>query len=223
MVTACHDAQIASVKTPLPASAVSEEPPCPPEPEYADPNIFGSYSDYTMRNLTTDEKLKLIRMVKSASGMKYVWGGQTMDEGIDCSGLIVWAYDMLGYSGFRNDDYVVYDITANDMFAFDVSAPIPVTDTRDLLNYDTGDLLFFDVNSDGRIDHVAVFMYYDVDTDKVWIWDASTNKGMVSYREFKNFLSRNPKIGRPMRLVKKEETVKCRQTGSVLSSLSSDK
>ncbi|MGE4318506.1 MAG: NlpC/P60 family protein [Deferribacterales bacterium] len=175
----------------------------------ADPNVLGLTGDYSFRELTRSEKEDVIKQIKSAEGVKYVWGGQSFTDGVDCSGLLVWSYAMLGYSGFRKDDTVVYDLTSNDMSMYDVDHAVPVTDNAQLLDYEMGDFLFFDVNADGRVDHVAVFMHYDPEKDAVWVWDASTNTGRVAYREFYGFLKKNPKIGRPVKPVRNEIPADC--------------
>jgi len=162
------------------------------------------FIDYYLRELDSNEKTALIETVKSAAGTKYVWGGNEPEGGIDCSGLLVWAYSKLGYTGFRNDEDVVDDITSNDMYVYDMAAPSPITEMKQFLEYETGDFLFLDVNHDGRIDHVAVFMHYDTETETVWVWDASTNTQMVAYRPVVGILSKNPFMGRPMALEPKQ-------------------
>ncbi|WP_303850234.1 NlpC/P60 family protein [Seleniivibrio woodruffii] len=162
------------------------------------------FIDYYLRELDSSEKTALIETVKTAAGTKYVWGGNEPEGGIDCSGLLVWAYSRLGYTGFRNDEDVVDDITSNDMYVYDTAAPSPITDMKQFLDYETGDFLFLDVNHDGRIDHVAVFMHYDTETETVWVWDASTNTRMVAYRPVTGILSKKPYMGRPMVLEPKQ-------------------
>jgi hypothetical protein len=162
------------------------------------------FIDYYLRELNSGEKIALIEQVKSAAGTKYVWGGNAPEEGIDCSGLLVWAYSKLGHIGFRNNEDIVDDITSNDMYLYDIAASTPVTEMKQFLEYETGDFLFLDVNHDGRIDHVAVFMHYDPETETVWVWDASTNTKMVAYRPVVGILQKNPFMGRPMTLVRKQ-------------------
>ncbi|WP_295223459.1 NlpC/P60 family protein [Seleniivibrio sp.] len=176
-----------------------------PENGFTIAPVQEKFIDYYLRELDDSEKTLLVEKVKSAAGTKYVWGGNAPEEGIDCSGLLVWAYSQLGYAGFRNDEDIVDDITSNDMYNYDVAAAEPVTQMNQFLDYSLGDLLFLDVNHDDKIDHVAVFMHYDAETETVWVWDASTNTKMVAYRPITGILHKNPYMGRPMLLVKKPD------------------
>jgi len=187
------------------ASAVSAEDSKKAFLSWSERNVYGRFDDYELQELTHEEKMSLIEQIKVADGVRYVWGGENPDTGLDCSGLIIWAYGSLGLKGFRKDENVVYDVTAHEMFTYSAASLSAMADTRELLSYDTGDLLFFDMNSDGRIDHVSVFISFDQASDTVQVWDASTNTGMVALREIKNILTKNPLIGKPMKLVLKGE------------------
>lgn len=201
-VYACHEKP--SVFVPEPA-AISHEKELK-EPLAEDCNVFGSAADYYVRPLDGSEREKLITQIRSVAGVKYVWGGQTPEEGLDCSGLIVWAYEKLGYLGFRKESDTVFDVTSYEMFAYNIESGKIITDMREFLDYETGDFLFFDINSDGKIDHVAIFMHYDAVTGYVWIWDASTNMKGVAYRPVKNILKKNPIMGRPMMLIERDNS-----------------
>lgn len=176
-----------------------------PENGFTIAPVQEKFIDYYLRELDDSEKTKLVETVKSAAGTKYIWGGNAPEDGIDCSGLLVWAYSQLGYKGFRNDGDIVDDITSNDMYTYDVAAAEPVTQMDQFLEYNPGDLLFLDVNHDDKIDHVAFFMHYDMETGTVWVWDASINTKMVAYRPVTAILQKNPYMGRPMLLVKKQD------------------
>lgn len=188
-----------------PSSPKPSEETQKPILSWAERNVYGRFDDYELRELTHEEKMSLIEQIKAAEGVRYVWGGENPDTGLDCSGLIIWAYGSLGYKGFRKDENVVHDVTAHDMFTYSATSLSAMADTRELLSYETGDFLFFDMNSDGRIDHVAVFISFDETTDTVSVWDASTNTKMVALREIKNILTKNPLIGRPTKLVPRGE------------------
>jgi cell wall-associated NlpC family hydrolase len=91
------------------------------------------------------EAMKALQAAISKLGAPYVWG----DEGpntFDCSGLVLWSYQQVGYTGMPR--------VANDQYAHTSGMPVKV---EELL---PGDLLFFATDkADPRsIHHVA--MYY---------------------------------------------------------------
>jgi hypothetical protein len=71
-----------------------------------------------------------IAKVKSQLGVRYVYGGDTPEEGFDCSGLLYWAAGQLGISIERTSQ-------AQWATMERVNSPLP------------GDFVFFDVPSDG--------------------------------------------------------------------------
>lgn len=183
---------------------VHMEPPVvenvPKQPLVEDCNTFGSLGEYKIKPLTTEDKLRLIDKISTLKGVKYVWGGQD-ETGIDCSGLIVWAYEKLGFIGFKKNSDAVYDVTSNEMYLFNVNDSKILKNPDELIDYEAGDFIFYDKNGDGKVDHVAIFMSYNEDTGDVWIWDSSSNMKGVAYRPVADILKKRPRVGRPVMLV----------------------
>lgn len=86
-------------------------------------------------------------------GIPYVWGGNGVEGGFDCSGLVVWLYRHLGISLPR---------TSHEQWR---SLPAPGGPLR------PGDLLFF--AQSGRVDHVAIYL------GKGYMLHASGRRGKV--------------------------------------------
>lgn len=99
--------------------------------------------------------------IEHMEGKPYEWGGGHGDSGeksVDCSGAVCVARRQAGYK----DDWG--DKTAAEM----AKATQPVTqDPR------RGDLVFFDRQGDGKIEHVGVYL------GAGWIMEASSGKGHV--------------------------------------------
>lgn len=112
--------------------------------------------------------------------------------GIDCSGLIYWAFNKSNDSTKAHDNYVA-NITADGMFgekqSGSVSGPLQ-----------PGDALFFDNDADPQIDHVAMYVGesgdYDVVnagseasgiTDELATIMATSEFGFVSYRRIHQY------------------------------------
>lgn len=128
-------------------------------------------------------------------GQPYVWGGDTVEKGFDCSGLIQWAFRQQGFGHFRNGDEVHREITAHDMYHFNTERVTSINDLR------RGDFIFFDENGDGRITHNSVFDRIDED-GRVWVYDAYSVSGVVEYRGVENFWGKGPLFGRPLKTVR---------------------
>jgi len=159
-----------------------------------------SINDYEHVELTAYDKSNLIDAVTSVLGSQYLLGGQSVEEGFDCSGLLVWAYDKLGFEGFQVGDKVKYDANSKDMFKYNVADIAPVFDYSYLNHYSEGDWLFFENEETQKIEHVAVFSHYDSELEQVWVWDATDLTGIVSYRYIEDFLNKNPYITKPLKL-----------------------
>ncbi|MBE5950205.1 MAG: peptidoglycan endopeptidase [Lachnospiraceae bacterium] len=74
-------------------------------------------------------------------GTKYVWGGNSLTKGIDCSGLVQQVYKHFGYSTPR----VSYDM-ASKFTKISISELQP------------GDLVFYGKSSDKKINHVGIYI-----------------------------------------------------------------
>jgi cell wall-associated NlpC family hydrolase len=75
-------------------------------------------------------------------GKPYFWGGTNPNEGFDCSGLVQY---VLMQSGVKK-----LPRTSRDMYA--ASNPI------DAENLAVGDLVFFDTNNSGQVNHVGFYV-----------------------------------------------------------------
>lgn len=92
------------------------------------------------RDLTMDDYIKLESVATSLLGTKYVWGGSTPENGLDCSGLTSYVYkEALGIDISRTTYTQQYRGQAVDF--------------KDLR---MGDLLFFE--KDGDVHHVAMYL-----------------------------------------------------------------
>ena len=88
-----------------------------------------------------------IDTLKRQLGLPYKWGGNDPMAGFDCSGLIV---EVLQSAGIlkSGSDYTA-DMLSKKFEETDVLAP--------------GNLVFWDWNNDGRIDHVQMIAFIDED------------------------------------------------------------
>ncbi len=156
-----------------------------------------SFAGYTQVALSASEREKVVEHVaQRAVGTSYRWGGDTLEGGFDCSGLIQWAFRQQGFGEFRNGDDVYDEITAHDLYH---DNSIRVASLAELAR---GDLIFFDENGDGQITHNAIFDRYDTDTDKVWVYDAYSREGEVTHRVVDNFRAKGPLYGKPLKTVR---------------------
>lgn len=87
---------------------------------------------------------KAIRRLRAQLGKPYVWGGETPEEGFDCSGLIFYAFNPLLAAKLPR--------TANEMYHYRQARDVADNDLR------RGDLLFFGIHSRDKADHVGVYL-----------------------------------------------------------------
>ncbi|MEN9922071.1 MAG: hypothetical protein RL097_347 [Candidatus Parcubacteria bacterium] len=103
--------------------------------------------DYDLREFTTAERI--------LSGYTYVnpdTGAKANGVGVDCSGLITWAYNRANDpSADFNSNYIKY-VNADGLFREYQSDPVEEAEIR------AGDTMTFDWNNDGRMDHVAMYV-----------------------------------------------------------------
>ena len=112
-------------------------------------------------------------------------------SGVDCSGLVMWSYDRSYDPQAQRELNVVRYENADGQYR---SNTTPV-DEADLM---PGDLLFFDWNSDGRMDHVAMYVggssYADVvsaqsPTAGIVLKSKDTLKLLAGFRGFRRVVS----------------------------------
>ncbi|MGN1023740.1 MAG: NlpC/P60 family protein [Lachnospiraceae bacterium] len=83
----------------------------------------------------------VVAAAQSLVGKPYVWGGQSAD-GVDCSGLVVYAYwEALGYP-------LLHDADLQSKLGKEVSV-------KDL---QPGDICCYDWNGDGTVEHVGIYI-----------------------------------------------------------------
>jgi len=87
---------------------------------------------------------KVIFQLQKQIGKPYVWGGQTPEEGFDCSGLVFYAFNPVLSRNLPR--------TANGMFQDRTLRPIRQEKLR------RGDLVFFNINQRPGADHVGVYI-----------------------------------------------------------------
>ncbi|MFA3782617.1 NlpC/P60 family protein [Melioribacteraceae bacterium 4301-Me] len=156
-------------------------------------------SKFVQKTLTECETNKFLQNLKSLKGTIYKEGGKNPEEGLDCSGLIVYLFSKIGCKWFRDSSLLVNDISADKLYRYNVRKFYNIS----LLK--PGDLIFFDSDKDNIIEHVSVFYNWD-NGNNVWVWDASdypdgkfVNK--VSYRKINNLFDKNPLFGRPLKTI----------------------
>lgn len=85
-------------------------------------------------------RTEIVRTAESFIGLPYQWGGTSPEKGFDCSGLTMAVYQMNGLNIPR---------TSAEQFAQGRAVS--------LRSLDKGDLVFFAVNSGGKISHVGLY------------------------------------------------------------------
>lgn len=87
---------------------------------------------------------KIMRNLQRQLGKPYVWGGESPEEGFDCSGLV--------YYAFNSQLAAKLPRTADEMFRYRRARHVADNDLR------RGDLLFFQIHSHGKADHMGVYL-----------------------------------------------------------------
>ena len=86
---------------------------------------------------------EIIEFAEQYVGTPYVWGGTNLNSGVDCSGFVYAVFQHFGVSLSRSSAVMA----AADGVSIDKS------------ELQAGDLVFFDNEGDGRIDHVGIYMH----------------------------------------------------------------
>jgi len=84
---------------------------------------------------------ELIRTAEKFIGVPYLWGGTSVEEGFDCSGLTMVTYQLNGLNLPR---------TSQAQFA----SGLPVEKE----NLARGDLVFFSIKAPGKVSHVGIYI-----------------------------------------------------------------
>ncbi|HFK5799500.1 TPA: C40 family peptidase [Enterobacter hormaechei subsp. oharae] len=87
---------------------------------------------------------QVIFQLQKQIGKPYVWGGQTPEQGFDCSGLVFYAFNPVLSRNLPR--------TANGMFQDRTLRPVRQEKLR------RGDLVFFNINQRPGADHVGVYI-----------------------------------------------------------------
>lgn len=147
--------------------------------------------------LTQEDIDTWFNILPTLEGVPYKWGGQSPEEGFDCSGLIVYLYNRIGVRWFVYEGHLVDDVNSEALYLYN-SSPTSWESLK------KGDLIFFDTDNDGTIDHVVIFEEVDA-SGNIWIWDATTNPdgveiNAVSRRVLKNMWQKHPLFAVPLKV-----------------------
>lgn len=133
----------------------------------------------------------MLNAAVKAQGKPYVWGGQSLETGFDCSGLMVWAAsesDSIKH-WLDSTGRVVSDVTADVLYRYNSQA-LPLSSMA------PGDIIFFDADSDGVMEHSAYFVESSQNGESPLVFDAYSVTGVVGYRYVDEFWSKNPFFAR---------------------------
>ncbi len=152
--------------------------------------------------LSKEEIEEWFKILPTLEGIPYKLGGRSPEEGFDCSGLIVYLYNQIGYKWFAYEDHLVDDVSADALYHYN-SSPTSWE------NLEHGDLIFFDTDKDGVIDHVVIFDKTD-EQGNIWIWDATTNPdgieiNAVSHRILHSIWEKSPYFAIPLKVIIEHE------------------
>jgi cell wall-associated NlpC family hydrolase len=84
---------------------------------------------------------EIVRTARSFIGVPYLWGGDSADEGFDCSGFTMAIYQ---YNGFM--------LPHSSREQSEMGLPVSKG------NLEKGDLVFFNTNNSGKVSHVGVYI-----------------------------------------------------------------
>jgi cell wall-associated NlpC family hydrolase len=98
----------------------------------------------TKKNGTEYLRDSLVKTAKDFIGVPYLWGGQSVDDGFDCSGLTMTVYQLNGLN-----------LPRHSMRQFDAGTSISKNDLQ------KGDLVFFAGKGTNRVSHVGIYIGND--------------------------------------------------------------
>lgn len=84
---------------------------------------------------------KLVATAESFIGVKYSWGGTSMDKGFDCSGLTMAVFQLNGLN-----------LPRSSKEQYEIGAPVPRYKAK------KGDLVFFITSQRKKISHVGIYV-----------------------------------------------------------------
>jgi hypothetical protein len=103
------------------------------------------YSVFRQKKYGTDYlREALVKSAKDFLGVPYLWGGQSVDDGFDCSGLTMTVYQLNGLN-----------LPRHSMRQFDAGTSIDINDLQ------KGDLVFFSKKGTSRVSHVGIYIGND--------------------------------------------------------------
>lgn len=102
--------------------------------------VSGNY--ITESDSTVQQKIdKAVSLSKSLIGTPYAYGGTSPSTGFDCSGLTFYVFGQVGY-------------TLNRISTNQATQGLYVSNS----NKKAGDLVFFSINRNGKVDHVGIYI-----------------------------------------------------------------
>jgi len=126
--------------------------------------------------VTPTDASRALEAAAAQVGVPYVLGGQSPEDGFDCSGLIVWAYQQaIPGARFRVGSATAPDASMADLWIWNVALKPP----RDLV---PGDLVFL-ADDSGQVVHGGLFMEWAGD-DVLRFVNASSYSGHVIVDEW---------------------------------------
>lgn len=143
-----------------------------------------------MRAITPEEVSNYVAKAYEADGRPYKWGGQSWEEGFDCSGLVLWALEKTDIADrWAYQDKALSDVTADNLFKYNVE----IINEADA---EFGDLIFFDADGDNIQEHMSILIEPAPEKDSYKVFDAYSVAGEVKERIVDAFRSKSPKFAR---------------------------
>ena len=90
-----------------------------------------------------NKRYRFLEVIRKAIGAPYTWGGQCIEKGFDCSGLIYWGLNEIGFE--------VPDLTASHYIRYFNNCIINKNDSK------PGDIWFYGINKES-INHIMVVL-----------------------------------------------------------------
>lgn len=143
-----------------------------------------------IRAITPEETSNYVAKAFEADGRPYTWGGQSWEEGFDCSGLVLWALENTDIADrWAYQDKALSDVTADNLFKYNVE----IINEADA---EFGDLIFFDADGDNIQEHMSILIEPAPEKDSYKVFDAYSLAGEVKERIVEDFRLKRPKFAR---------------------------